>query len=192
MSHTFNYIFPGVVRWLKEANARSVLDLGCGNGAFANELAKAGFEVTGIDASESGIAFASKSYRTVQFLHADLRNPLPEGFRRSYDAVLAIEVIEHLLQPRVLFERAHEALRARGLFIVSTPYHGYLKNLALALTNHFDAHWHPLRDFGHVKFFSEATIRQLFDEQQFSVGGFKRVGRIPPFAKSMILKGVRA
>ena len=97
LSHTFNYIFPGVVRWLKEANARSVLDLGCGNGAFANELAKAGFEVTGIDASESGIAFASKSYRTVQFLHADLRNPLPEGFRRSYDAVLAIEVIEHLL-----------------------------------------------------------------------------------------------
>jgi 2-polyprenyl-6-hydroxyphenyl methylase/3-demethylubiquinone-9 3-methyltransferase len=74
---------------------------------------------------------------------------------------------------------------------MSTPYHGYWKNLALALTNKFDAHWHPLRDFGHVKFFSRATLSQLASEAGFSVTDFLRVGRIPVLACSMILVALK-
>jgi hypothetical protein len=82
-------------------------------------------------------------------------------------------------------------LRPGGVLILSTPYHGYLKNLALAITDEFDDHWHPLRDFGHVKFFSRRTLVRLACESGFSVRQFMRVGRIPAFACSMILVAVK-
>jgi len=108
-----------------------------------------------------------------------------------FDAVVSLEVVEHLMQPRHLVARAYGALRPGGVLVMSTPYHGYLKNLALALTNGWDTHWHPLRDFGHVKFFSRKTLSQLVCEAGFSVRNFVRVGRIPPFACSMIVVAVK-
>ena len=183
------YILPGVRQFLREAGSHTVLDLGCGNGALTNALHHDGFAMTGMDVSESGIAIAAQSYPEISFEHADMRTPLSSHLRQTFDAVIAVEVIEHLLLPRLLFERAKEALRPGGIFIVTTPYHGFLKNLALALTNKFDTHWHPLRDYGHVKFFSRETLGQLFEEQGLSVERFTRVGRVPVLAKSMILQG---
>ena len=69
---------------------------------------------------------------------------------------------------------------------MSTPFHGYWKNLALAITNSLDGHWHPLRDFGHVKFFSKKTLIPLVCEVGFSVKDLVRVGRISALARSMI------
>jgi 2-polyprenyl-6-hydroxyphenyl methylase/3-demethylubiquinone-9 3-methyltransferase len=187
-----DYLFPTIRDWLKQAGAKTVLDLGCGNGALTAALHNEGFSMTGLDASESGIAVASRSFPDIAFAHSDLAAPLPAASRQRFDAVIAVEVIEHLLLPRQLFQRAKEALRHGGVFIVTTPYHGFLKNLALALSNKFDDHWHPLRDYGHVKFFSRATLEQLFSEQGFATGRFTRVGRVPALAKSMILQGTVA
>jgi len=100
-----------------------------------------------------------------------------------------VEVIEHLLLPRRLVEAALSALRPGGLVVLTTPYHGYLKNLALALSNGFDAHWHPLRDFGHVKFFSRHTLLALLEEYGLRALRFSTAGRVPLLAKSMIVSG---
>ncbi len=62
---------------------------------------------------------------------------------------------------------------------------------SLAIAGRFDAHWHPLRDHGHVKFFSIATLGRLLSEQGFEVTDTVRVGRLPPLARSMIMRGVR-
>jgi 2-polyprenyl-6-hydroxyphenyl methylase/3-demethylubiquinone-9 3-methyltransferase len=70
--------------------------------------------------------------------------------------------------------------------IISTPYHGYLKNLALGVVGKWDAHFDPLWDGGHVKFFSVRTLRMLLTEAGFSNIRFIRVGRIPQLAKGMI------
>ncbi len=183
-----DYLFPTVRNWLRQAGARTVLDLGCGNGALTSAFDREGFEMTGMDMSETGIAIASRSFPAISFLHSDLAAPMAGKLRHRFDAVIAVEVIEHLLLPRLLLERVKEALRPGGVFILTTPYHGFLKNLALALTNKFDNHWHPLRDSGHVKFFSRATLSQLFTEQDLKVERFARVGRIPALAKSMILQ----
>jgi 2-polyprenyl-3-methyl-5-hydroxy-6-metoxy-1,4-benzoquinol methylase len=188
-AHT--YLVPPTVRVLRETGARVVLDLGCGNGSLTALLQHWNFFVVGCDASASGIALARQAYPTVDFFEHDISNPLPASFEGAYDAVVSLEVVEHLMQPRNLVERAYSALRPGGVLIMSTPYHGYWKNLALALTNKFDAHWHPLRDFGHVKFFSRETLSQLAREAGFSVRDFLRVGRIPAFACSMIVVSVK-
>ncbi|HEX4644536.1 MAG TPA: class I SAM-dependent methyltransferase, partial [Verrucomicrobiae bacterium] len=164
--------------------------IGCGNGSLTNELAAGGMEMTGMDASQSGLAIGRKSHPHIPFLDADIESPRPGHLKNGFDAVVASDVIEHLLLPRALFKRAREALHPGGVLVMTTPYHGYLKNLALALTNQFDQHWHPLRDYGHIKFFSARTLSQLAEEEGFHVNRMARLGRIPPLAKSIIIQGV--
>ncbi|MBL0225850.1 MAG: class I SAM-dependent methyltransferase [Geobacteraceae bacterium] len=183
------YIIPSIDRLLQKHGIRKILDLGCGNGYIAGYLAKQGYEVTGCDYSQSGIELAMKQFPDVLFFQQDLGLPLPEEHLSAYDAVISTEVIEHLLLPRKLMENALNALKPNGILIVSAPYHGYLKNVALALTNSFDRHWHPLRDYGHIKFFSLGTLTKLFEEFKLKNIRYETVGRIPAFAKSMILSG---
>ena len=165
-----------------------MLDLGCGNGTFTARIAAAGHDVVGIDASASGIRIASRLVPGGTFLEAALEHPLPESLWGQFDAVTAVEVIEHLPMPGVLCARAREALRPDGQLIVTTPYHGYLKNLALAVAGRLDGHYQPWRDGGHIKFFSRATVTDLIRREGFVVTGFVRVGRVPPLAKSMVVE----
>jgi hypothetical protein len=63
--------------------------------------------------------------------------------------------------------------------IISTPYHGYLKNLVLALGNKWDSHLTPLWDGGHIKLWSRKTLSQLLSEAGFHVVRFIGAGRLP-------------
>ena len=185
------YLVPPVITILRDLSVSTILDLGCGNGSFSAVLQSQGFAVVGCDASESGIAFARHAHPAIDFFEHDISRPMPPLRAGPYDAVVALEVVEHLLQPRQLVTGAYRALRPGGVLIMSSPYHGYWKNLALAIANRFDEHWHPLRDFGHVKFFSRRTLTQLAREAGFSIKTFIRVGRIPAFACSMIVVAVK-
>jgi 2-polyprenyl-6-hydroxyphenyl methylase/3-demethylubiquinone-9 3-methyltransferase len=183
------YLEKPVRSLLDTAAAGRVLDLGCGNGALTARLAAPGRQLTGLDHSTSGIRLARERHAGIAFDPFDILAPLPAQHHGRYDAVVSAEVVEHLLLPRKLMERAREALAPDGLLIVTTPFHGYWKNLALALSNGFDSHWHPLRDYGHVKFFSRRTLLRLFEETGFAVSGFRTAGRIPALACSMIAWG---
>lgn len=186
-----SYLLPAVVGELKRLGARRILDLGCGNGYFTARLHQAGYDVTGVDHSSSGIALARREYPGIPFARHDLHDELPAEHVGKYDAVVAVEVIEHLLLPRRLMAAATAALRPGGALVITTPYHGYLKNLAIAMTGKFDEHWAPLRDYGHVKFFSRRTLTQLFAEFGYDDIGFRTAGRIPVLAKSMIVTGIK-
>lgn len=185
------YLAPPIIRLLRSSEIKYVLDLGCGNGALSGRIGASGFDVTGCDYSKSGIDLARNEFPKIHFFQHDVSTSLPGEHNGKYDAVISAEVIEHLLLPRKLLVNAVAALRPGGLFVLTTPYHGYWKNLALALTNKFDQHWHPLRDFGHIKFFSKATIISLFREFGFRNIQFQTVGRIPVLARSMIISGIK-
>jgi 2-polyprenyl-6-hydroxyphenyl methylase/3-demethylubiquinone-9 3-methyltransferase len=100
--------------------------------------------------------------------------------------VVSLEVVEHCFYPRKFAATVFGLVEDGGIAIVSTPYHGYWKNLALALAGRMDAHFGALWDGGHVKFFSERTLRALLEEAGFTDVAFVGAGRIAPFAKSMI------
>jgi 2-polyprenyl-6-hydroxyphenyl methylase/3-demethylubiquinone-9 3-methyltransferase len=183
------YVWPNIAQYLGKGEPQRLLDLGCGNGALTRKLATLVPHCVGMDFSKSGIEIAAQKFPEVTFHCSPLSSPLPPELCGTFDVVTAVEVVEHLLLPRQLFDRAREALKPNGRLLVTTPYHGYLKNLALAIAGKFDSHWHPLRDYGHVKFFSKSTIESLFAEQGFQVDYFARVGRLPPFARSMLVGG---
>ena len=73
-----------------------------------------------------------------------------------------------------------------GVGFLSTPYHGYLKNVALAVAGKLDSHFGALWDGGHVKFFSMRTLGELLKEAGCVDYRLLRIGRIPILAKSMV------
>jgi 2-polyprenyl-3-methyl-5-hydroxy-6-metoxy-1,4-benzoquinol methylase len=186
-SPNHRYLVPAVVKALRQLPSGRILDIGCGNGALTGKIAAAGFDVTGIDFTSSGIDRARQSFPAITFLDHDINQPLPQDLLGKFDVVLSAEVIEHLFLPRALFTRAREALGADGYMVVSTPFHGYLKNLALAVGGRFDHHWQAGSDFGHIKFFSEKTLGDMARQCGFDPIAQDRGGRIRPLAATMVM-----
>jgi 2-polyprenyl-3-methyl-5-hydroxy-6-metoxy-1,4-benzoquinol methylase len=183
-AHTHSYLLPIVDRALAEMAAKTVFDLGCGNGAVAKYLSKS-FDVVGIDYSASGIAQAQAAFAGLRLEHRSAYEDLAAEFGQ-FDAVVSLEVVEHLFDPRAFTRRIFDLVRPGGGIIISTPFHGYWKNIALALTGKMDAHFTALWDGGHIKFWSARTLRTLLVEAGFVSIRFKCAGRIPPLAKSIV------
>lgn len=169
---------------------KRVFDLGCGNGAVANWFAERGFEVQGVDPSESGIERARRSFPTLDLRTGSAYDPLAETFGR-FPLVVSLEVVEHVYSPRAFAECARDLLEPGGFLLLSTPYHGYLKNLALALAGRMDDHFTALWDHGHIKFWSAETITRLLEMAGLRVKRIHRAGRFPALAKSMIVVAER-
>lgn len=189
--HHHNYLLSPLLDFISQQNSTSiekikVLDLGCGNGSLSQKIAKKGYEVVGVEDSASGILFARQSVPECCFIQASIYNLPYAELKSSFDVVVAVEVIEHLLYPRELLRAAKKCLKPSGKLILTTPYNGYWKNLAIALLGKMDHHYSVLWDGGHVKFFSVATLTQLLVEEGFTQISFKFAGRTPYLWKSML------
>ena len=184
------YLVRPALAILAKQPHRRLFDLGCGNGAIAADLQSAGFEVTGVDSSKSGIAHANLAHPEIKLHVGSAYDDLAARHGR-FPIVVSFEVVEHLYNPRLFAKTAFDLLEPGGLALISTPYHGYLKNLFIALIGGSDEHWKPLWDHGHIKFWSERTIAQLLTEAGFLELQFHRAGRIAPLAKSMIVTARR-
>lgn len=170
-----------------------VLDAGCGDGNFTASLSKAGFQMSGFDGSEGGIAKARLKYPNIAFncgsLYDDLCAPFGAG---PFDAIVSIEVIEHLYSPRKFLQRARDALREDGLLIITTPYWGYLKNVLLALTNRMDRALTTRWEGGHIKHWSYSSLRLAIEENGFEFVAFHGAGRLPYCWNGMVMVARRA
>lgn len=161
---------------LAGATGLRVLDVGAGSGDIAAELDADGHDVLGLDVSPQAVGLAARRHPGLRFgAHSAEELPWPVG-DGSLDLVVAFEVIEHLLRPRRLLEGAHAALCTGGAIALTTPYHGRLKNVALAL-GAFDRHFAV--DGDHVRFFTDAALRRLLDETGFRVERLVHFGRVP-------------
>lgn len=189
-AHTNEYLWPSVESLLQALPSKTVFDLGCGNGAFAKRIASLGFQVTGVDPSTAGIANANRSLKSVgldiKLFEGSAYDPLSETYGK-FPCLVSLEVVEHVYYPRKFARCVFDLLEPNGIAIISTPFHSYLKNLALALSGKMDSHFTALWDHGHIKFWSVKTLSTLFAEQGMILEDVKRVGRFPLLAKSMIL-----
>ena len=142
-----------------------VLDVGCGEGHLAAELARAGAEVVGIDV-------AAEPLRRARLRHPelDLRQVAAEGAwplaDASFDAVWAGETIEHVADTAGWLSEVRRVLRSGGSLLLSTPDHGRLRMLWWALAPHaFEAHFDPRSD--HLRFYRSRTLTELLEEFGF-------------------------
>lgn len=190
-SHTARYLIPPIEALLNPNENNSILDIGCGNGWLARHLIKMGYNIYGIDASETGISIAKGTHPDRFFVQDLSSNTLPnELLHIPFDTIISTEVIEHLYSPRLFFQFCHTILSVQpsATIILTTPYHGYLKNLVLALSGKMDAHFTVLWEGGHIKFWSKKTLTQALQQNGFEVVQFVGCGRLPWLWKSMAIK----
>jgi SAM-dependent methyltransferase len=93
---------------------RRALDLGAGRGELSTSLAARGYVVTAVE--RYGPQFEAK----VPLVDADLNEPFPFA-DASFDTSMAIEILEHLENPRRFLRELGRTLRPGGVAIVSTP-----------------------------------------------------------------------
>lgn len=184
------YITPEVLRILKRLKVNRVCDLGAGNGALAGALRDAGFQAAGVEYDKQGVEIARQNYPGINFYNLGVQDDpttVLAAESELFDAVVSTEVVEHLFSPHLLPVFARQIVRGGGYLVISTPYHGYLKNLALSVFNKWDKHHTALWHGGHVKFWSRKTLTQLLEANGFRVTEFHGAGRLPWLWKSMIL-----
>lgn len=181
------YLWPAIESLIAGGRPLQVLDAGCGNGFITSQFARLGHCVAGIDLSEHGIELARRANPSVRFevrsVYDDLEKILPNG---GWDLIVALEVIEHLFSPRAFLDNMHRYLRPTGNLLLSTPYHGYVKNLAISLANGWDRHHTVDWECGHIKFFSPRTLARMLESSGFASPTFRYVGRISLLWKSML------
>ncbi len=187
-NHMHGLLLPVVERrLLKHLNSKPpVFDIGCGNGSASGWFTARGWDVVGVDPSNSGIQQAKQSFPKARLEVGSAYDDLRARFG-TFAAVYSLEVIEHVYAPRDMVRTVRDLLAPGGFFILSTPYHGYWKNLALALTGKMDFHFTALWDHGHIKFWSVQSMTKLLEEQGFEVLSVDRLGRIPCLAKTMVV-----
>jgi 2-polyprenyl-3-methyl-5-hydroxy-6-metoxy-1,4-benzoquinol methylase len=186
-----NYLFRPVAELLVDIPPNAlVVDIGCGNGSFLSLLQDRGWHLYGSDYSSSGIEIARANYPNIKFSLANAESMPEELASRAgqFDLVLNTEVIEHVYNPRGLLKTCHSLLKPNGTLVLTTPYHGYFKNLLLAATGKLDRHFTVLWDHGHIKFWSHKTMLEVLTEIGFVNIKFSGAGRIPWLWKSMVVR----
>ena len=111
-----------------------VLDIGCGGGLLCEPLARLGAEVTGIDATERSVHVA-RAHAEGQGLAIDYRFTTAEALLEAgnrYDAVMNMEVIEHVADPDAFLRTSADLVRPGGLMVLATL-NRTLKSYALAI-----------------------------------------------------------
>ncbi len=189
-NHIHAYVLSPLLKVLEQQKDRIILDLGCGNGWLVNHLLELGFDAYGTDASASGIEIAKKKNSSRFFLQDLSKDELPLALQeKRFNTIVSTEVIEHLYQPREYLDFCKKILMkgGGGQLILTTPYHGYFKNVVLAVSGKMDKHFTVLWDGGHIKFWSKKTLTGLLANKGFTNIQFTGCGRLPYLWKSMLI-----
>ena len=185
--HSVHYLAGPIINALKAIGAKRVLDIGCGNGSITRLLYKNGFQIVGLDPSSQGVACCRSLMPNAVFYEMGVYDAPTSFPENEFDAVISSEVIEHLYSPQFLPHFAKAKLRTHGHFILTTPYHGYFKNLVLSLAGKWDSHWMPMREGGHIKLWSAKTLNNLLDSTGFDIWRTVGCGRYPFLWKSLLV-----
>ena len=148
--------------------------------------------MSGIDISSIALDEA-KPYLFNSFCFDIQQNDWPtELLEQKFDLVIASEVIEHIFQPSDFLQKAKLLINQRGSLIITTPNFLFWKNRLKMLFGKFRYEEKGLLDFGHIRFFTIETAREIFHktgfiiqrEQHFCPNLYKRklnfLGRIFP------------
>jgi 2-polyprenyl-6-hydroxyphenyl methylase/3-demethylubiquinone-9 3-methyltransferase len=165
------------------AGAR-VLDVGCGEGRFAAELARAGALAVGIDVAEEPL-------RRARARHPELDLRLVDGdgawdlADADFDVVWAGEVIEHVADTAAWLSEVRRVLRSGGTLLASTPANGRLALMRSAVsTRAFAERFDPLSD--HLRHYSRETLTALLEAFGFEAISVQSAAG-PPGARRLLL-----
>lgn len=182
-SHYYNKIRYEMLKYLPK-NAKTILEIGCGNGSFISEIKKTidgefwGIELMPDEAEEAKIVMD----KIFVGLCEDFIDDLPDNY---FDAIYFNDVLEHLFDPKTVLIRLKKKLSSKGIIISSIPnirYHSALKMLCIQKDWKYEGF--GVMDFTHIRFFTKKSIRRLYEEAGYNVltnEGINRTKSIKPY-----------
>jgi len=182
-----SYLIKSIKNILKKIETTNIelLDVGCGNGVLTSQISKFFKYTTGIDLSETGIKIAQKlKIDKCTFQKASIEDLIKS--KKKYKFISSFEVIEHQYLPDDFLNKIYQLLDDNGIFLLSTPYNGYIKNLIISILGKNDWHYNPLWRHGHIKFFSVKTLTKILESSNFKIISKNFSGRFYPINCSMI------
>lgn len=143
---------------------QTLLDVGCGNGAFL-EIARAlGWNVVGVEPDLKAVEASRR--RGLKVYPGDIQ--VLKGQEESYDIITMNHVIEHAHAPVSLLEACFRLLKPRGLLWIGTP------NLGSAGHSLYGAHWRGLEPPRHLVLFTWSSLEQVLTKC-----GFEKITPLP-------------
>jgi 2-polyprenyl-3-methyl-5-hydroxy-6-metoxy-1,4-benzoquinol methylase len=182
-------VAPGAAPAATAGRSLRVLDVGCGEARITAELARAGFDVLGVDVAEEPLRRARRAHPQLDVrLIGESDWELDDA---SFDAVWAGETIEHVLDTIGWLSEVRRVLRSGGRLLLSTPAHGPLSVLAAALSPRaFERRFDVRSD--HLRFYDRRALARLladFGFEQIDVCG---VGGAPGARRVLLASAVRS
>jgi 2-polyprenyl-3-methyl-5-hydroxy-6-metoxy-1,4-benzoquinol methylase len=164
-----------------------VLEVGCGDGALAAELAKHGARVTGADPSAVALERARREHPELALVQTgpDGRLPLDDS---SFHAAVCLHVLEHVADTQLLLSEVRRVLAPEGMFALAVPYHGRLKSAAIALGG-FERHYDPLEPV--LRFYTRRSLSGLLARLGFGAIEVRARGGAPLFRESLLARARR-
>jgi 2-polyprenyl-3-methyl-5-hydroxy-6-metoxy-1,4-benzoquinol methylase len=143
-----------------------LLDVGCARGGFGNAMTERGVEVWGIEVDEVSAAVAR--HRLANVIVGSYPEALPEGI--IFDCITFNDVLEHMVNPAQALIAARSHLTDSGYVVASIP---NVRHASIIVPLVLGGRW-DYQDLGpldrtHLRWFTKATIRELFEENGFSV-----------------------
>lgn len=157
-----------------------VIDIGCGRGYVARELAKKAHHVTGVDQYVPEQSDDPK----VSYYQWNLdRDEFPVDLS-EYDQVFLLDIIEHLREPDAFMERLrHAAVRRRPEIVLTTANIGFFVTRFMLILGHFNYGRKGILDRTHTRLFTFASLRELFEQAGYEVIDIK--GIPAPYPKAV-------
>lgn len=164
---------PGVERALRESGEPGLawLDVGCGAGrTYAQWIAREASRYVGVDVSETAVELARESGIDAQVIVDAASLPFAD---ESFDAVICIEVFEHLFAPHEAAAEIRRVLRPGGRLVASAPNVAYWRMRLNSLLGVWNPAGDPLaieqpwRD-PHIRFFTVAALERMLRGAGFS------------------------
>jgi glycosyltransferase involved in cell wall biosynthesis len=158
--------------WTAGRTPGRVLDVGCSDGVFAQQLRQQGHHVVGTDVTKhDGVAD-----RVDEFVEADLNLGLPEGVGSGFDVIVAADVLEHVMDPERLLADLLSALAPDGEIVVSIPNFGHWYPRGRVALGQFDYDQRGPLDHGHVRFFTRKSFERMLGRLPVRIAGRQVVG----------------
>jgi 2-polyprenyl-3-methyl-5-hydroxy-6-metoxy-1,4-benzoquinol methylase len=161
-----------LLAWLRSRPPLRVLDLGCSDGGFAEQVQALGHLVVGVDAVEH----PGVRDRVDRFVPGDLEDGIPADAGKDFDVVVAADVFEHVRDPGRLLEQCAGVLAPGGVVITSVPNFAHWYPRLRVLAGVFDYDRRGILDQDHVRFFTRRSFERLVTRAGFEVARREAVG----------------
>ncbi len=160
------------------------LDLGCGQGAFTGELAKAVAQAVGADVAQAALERAERAHPGLDFRLVPVDGALPFA-DCAFDLVWASEVIEHIADTARWLSEVRRVLEPGGRLVLTTPNHSRAAILLYGLERYSE----PLGD--HLHLYTRRSLGATLSEFGLLRVDVHTAGGAPLLRRLLLARGVR-